>query len=351
MLKIGIIGCGQITQVRHAPEYSENPACRIMGWYDVKPENAQAMADQYGGKVMPSVQALLDMGLDAVSVCVANRAHAEVTIAALNAGCHVLCEKPMATTLEECEAMLAASRKAGKRLMLGHNQRLAPAHVEARRLIETGELGRPLAFHTTFAHPGPEGWTGLRDSWFFHRNQAAFGVLADLGIHKTDLIHYLLGERIVKVSAMMGAVHKTYPDGRPVDVDDNAICLYQLHSGAMGHMHVSWTNYGVEENSTRLYFEKGVMRLMDDPEYALIVERGSNDATRLKLGGLTSNEDQTSGKRENTGVIDAFVNGVQTGAPTVLDAEETIAAMRVVFQAIESARRGITLPVEHPKAL
>ena len=71
------------------------------------------------------------------------------------------------------------------------------------RLEISGELGKPLAFRTSFAHPGPECWTDQPNSWFIHKSQSAFGVLADLGIHKTDLIHFLLDDPITSVSAVM----------------------------------------------------------------------------------------------------------------------------------------------------
>lgn len=345
MLKIGIIGCGKITQVRHAPEYAENPQSELCAWYDALPERAQAMADVYGGKVCQSVDELLAMNLDAVSVCVANCDHASVTIRALEAGCHVLCEKPMATTYDECWSMLRAAERAGKRLLIGHNQRFARAHVEAQQMIARGDVGRVLAFHTTFAHPGPEGWTGQKNSWFFDKNRAAFGVLADLGIHKTDLIHFLLGEPIVKVSALLGTIDKTDPDGQPVSVDDNALCLYQTQSGTMGQLHVSWTNYGQEDNSTRIYGTKGVLRLYDDPDYSLIFDRRDGESLRLKLDELTSNEKQVAGARTSTGVIDAFVHAVTTGEPSVIDAVEADKAMRVVFVANRSAQEGKTLYV------
>lgn len=345
MLKIGVIGCGKITQVRHAPEYAENPECGLTAWYDALPERAQAMAEQYGGKAYASVDELLNSGLDAVSVCVANSDHAGVTIRALEAGCHVLCEKPMATTLEDCLRMAEAAKKAGKRLLIGHNQRFARAHVEARRMIEAGEIGRVLAFHTMFGHPGPEGWTGQSNSWFFDKSRAVFGAMADLGIHKTDLIHFLIGEPITSVSAMLGTVDKTYPDDSPVSVDDNALCLYRTQSGVMGQMHVSWTNYGEENNSTQIYGTKGVLRLYDDPECSLVLERRDGETTRLKLDELTSNKKQTSGQRTSTGVIDAFVRAVVSGEPSVIDAEEALKAMRVIFAASRSAQEGQTLYV------
>lgn len=347
MLRIGVIGCGKITQVRHAPEYAENAECTLAAWYDAIPERAQAMADLYGGKVCQSIDEMLAMKPDAVSVCVANRDHASVTIRALEAGCHVLCEKPMAVTMEECESMLAASKRAGRVLMLGHNQRFNKAHMEARRMLKSGELGKPIGFRTSFAHPGPEGWTGQKNSWFIQKSQSAFGVLADLGIHKTDLIHYLLDEPVVSVTAVMGTVDKRYPDGGLIDVEDNALCIYRTQSGAMGQMHVSWTNYGSEDNTTRIYTTKGVLRLYEDPEYSLVFERPDAEPLRLALDEMTTNAKQTDGQRENTGVVNAFVESIRTGRPSIADAAECIKAMRVIFAAVQSAEEGRMIAVAH----
>ena len=103
MVNVGIIGCGRITEYRHAPEYLENENVRLLGFVDTKPGQAQLMADKFGGKDYGSIdQMLADAEIDAVSVCVANTFHAEVTLAALRAGKHVLLEKPMAATLEAC---------------------------------------------------------------------------------------------------------------------------------------------------------------------------------------------------------------------------------------------------------
>ena len=111
MKKIGIIGCGRIAQERHIPEYAENPDAELAGFYDINMERAAELADKYGGKAYASYEELLnDPKIDAVSVCAANSAHAEITIAALKAGKHVLCEKPMGVTYEECKSMTEAAR-------------------------------------------------------------------------------------------------------------------------------------------------------------------------------------------------------------------------------------------------
>ena len=327
-LKIGIIGCGMITKERHAPEYYANENCKVVGFYDKDISRAQAMAEKYGGVVCESVDELLSMDLDAVSVCVANAMHAEITIQALNAGKHVLCEKPMAVTLEQCEAMVEAAERNGKILMIGHNQRFAAAHQEARRLIQDGAIGKVLSFETKFGHGGPEFWTKTPDTWFFHKSQAAFGVMADLGIHKTDLMHYLLGEPIVKVQAIMNTLDKRYPDGTLINVDDNSFCFYQTESGVTGIMHVSWTFYGNEKNSTVIYGTKGVLRCYDDETNAL------------------KNSDATLGVHQNTGVIDEFVDSILNQREPLTSARESLKAMRVIFAALESARTGEKITVQ-----
>ncbi len=346
MLKIGIIGCGKITEVRHAPEYAENPNCQLVAFFDVVPERAKALAEQYGGVAYDSIEALLASDVDAVSVCVANAYHAQASIQALKAGKHVLCEKPMATTPEDCEAMVAAAKAAGKFLMIGQNQRLAKAHVKAREIIESGEMGRVITFETHFAHPGPEGWTGVRDSWFFDKKVASFGVMADLGVHKTDLIHYLTGKKIVRTSAVLATLDKTFSDGRPITVDDNAYAIYTMEDGVVGTMHVSWTNYGNENNSTKMYMEGGVLRMYDDPKYSLIVEKRDGEVIPYELDLLTSNKEQTTGGRTSTGVIDAFVESIITNTPPAISGESAMHAMKVVFANEQSAQLGKAVDVQ-----
>ena len=102
MINIGVIGCGKIAQVRHLPEYADNKQVKIAGVFDLCKERAEEIAAQYGAKAYDSYQELLeDESIQAVSVCAANAAHCTITVEALQAGKDVLCEKPMAVTLEE----------------------------------------------------------------------------------------------------------------------------------------------------------------------------------------------------------------------------------------------------------
>jgi len=330
-LRVGIIGCGKITETRHAPEYAACENVEIIGYFDFKKERAAALAARFGGRVFSSVEELLACPeIDAVSVCTANVTHAEITVAALTAGKHVLCEKPMATTLAECSEMLSAARECGKRLAVAHNQRMCTVHRKARELLAAGVIGRPLTFKSCFGHSGPDNWsvdTGT-GNWFFDKTKSAFGAVADLGIHKIDLVRFLLGSEIEAVAAMLGTLDKCYPDGTPVSVDDNAVILCRMKNGVTGCVTVSWTYYAQEENHTTVYGTEGRMHI--DPATGCI--------TVTKKGGNTDRILAPQGA--STGVIDTFVSAVLDNTPCDLDAETVFPSMQAMMVAIESAAAG-----------
>ena len=151
-------------------------------------ERAQEMAAQYGGKVYNSFYELVDdPNVDAVSICVENRSHAEICTAALYAGKHVLVEKPMAVTLAECESMVAAAERNGKHLMIGHNMRFDPVHRRAKQLLDRGVIGDVITFRAVLGNAGPEGWSVDEGTWFFDKNKAALGALSDMGIEVDEV--------------------------------------------------------------------------------------------------------------------------------------------------------------------
>lgn len=342
MIKVGIIGCGSIARQRHAYEYQQNPEAVIAGFFDLVPARAQELCDIFGGKVYTSIEEMLaDASIDAVSVCVANAYHARCAIDAMNAGKHVLCEKPMAITIEECEAMAEAARKNGKRLMIGQNQRLAPAHRKVKELLEKGELGGVISFASTFGHRGPESWCVDKNAstWFFRKNTAAIGSMADLGIHKIDLLCYLLGAPAVSVYAKLSTLDKKLPDGSPIEVDDNSVEVLTFANGATGTVTTSWTHYGDENNATVLYCEKGIAHLYENPEYSLDIVYKDGTRTRYAIDRMQTNEDA---QQTSSGVIDAFIGGLVSGLPTAIDWDQILPSMRVVFACLRSAQSGAT---------
>ena len=347
MFGIGIIGCGKIAQVRHIPEYAQHKDAKLVGFYDINQERAAALAEKYGGTAYATVEELLaNPEIDAVSVCAANFAHAELTIAALNAGKHVLCEKPMAITLAECEAMVEAAKKNGKFLMIGHNQRLAKAHAMARKLIVDGLIGDIVTFRTTFGHGGPETWSvdpGL-NTWFFDKTRAAMGAMADLGIHKTDLIQFLTGQQVIRTTARVTTLDKKDASGNLISVDDNAICIYEMSGGAFGTMTASWTYYGAEDNSTVLYGTKGIMRIYDDPAISIKVILADGGKISYDVEAIQTNDNQTK-----SGVIDLWMESLVNDKAPEISGESALAAMRAVFASIQSSETGKAVDIPENK--
>lgn len=336
--RIGLIGCGKIAQVRHIPELAAHPLAEIAGYYNPTESRARQMAGLYGGKVYDSIDEMLsDPSVDAVVVSLANSAHADVSIRALLAGKDVLCEKPMATTIEECESMVDAAGRSGRLLMIAQNQRLAPAHRKARELILQGAVGKVLTFRTTFGHAGPESWSVNpgKGTWFFSKEKAAMGVMADLGVHKADIISYLLGTRITGVGALLSTLDKTGPDDRPIEVEDNSLCLFRMEDGVIGTMTASWTYYGAEDNSTVIYGTGGILRVYDVPGSPLRLVRPDGSVQDFDVEAIQTNDNQTS-----SGIAEAFVSSLFTRDGGDLAAERILPVMKAVFAAFRSSSEG-----------
>ena len=343
MIGVGIIGCGSIAKYRHAPEFASNPDSKIAGFFDVKKDRAKELAEKYEAKVYSSIEEMLsDRSVDAVCVATANNMHAPFTIQSLQAGKHVLCEKPMATSAEDAEKMISAAKKAGKFLMIGHNQRLAPAHIRAKEILKSGEMGKILSFRTAFGHGGPEYWSadkGLH-TWFFKKNDAFMGAMGDLGVHKADLIRWLIGDEIDEVKAYVSTLDKVDDTGRLITVDDNAVCVLKSKTGIIGTLTASWTYYGDEDNSTVLYCGNGVMRIYDNPDFPIVVTKKNREKIFYKVGRIQTNEEQSK-----SGIPDAFVKSIITGVPPEISGEEGLAALKIVLACMESQEKGIAVKV------
>ncbi|MCG3418067.1 Gfo/Idh/MocA family protein [Oceanobacillus jordanicus] len=330
-VRVAVIGCGSIAKHRHLIEYDLQPGVEITAVCDIVEERAKAAAEKYGATAYTDYETLLkEEEVDAVSVCLPNYLHAPVSIAALEAGCHVLCEKPMATSREEAQQMIDAANKNEKKLMIAHNQRFVPSHQKARELIEQGEIGKIYSFRTAFGHGGPEGWSvDGKDSWFFQKEKAFIGAMGDLGVHKADLMRYLLGEEFTEVA---GFVESSAKEGS--DVDDNAVCILKSASGVVGTLAASWAYSAKEDNSTVIYGEKATLRLEDDPNFSLVAQYVSGEVVKYELGGIQTND---SGGQTTSKVIHHFITSITENTNPPIDGEDGKKSLEVILNALESA--------------
>ena len=175
--------------------------------------------------------------IDVVDICTPGDSHQAIAVAAARAGKAILCEKPLANTVEEASAMLEAASAAGVMHMICHNYRRAPAVMIAKRLIEEGRLGRIHHYRGTYL----QDWIvdpSFPRVWRLEKARAGSGALGDIGSHSIDLARFLVGE-IAEVSGMLETFVASRPleDGSgeaPVDVDDAALALIRFENGAIG---------------------------------------------------------------------------------------------------------------------
>ncbi|MEM6392098.1 MAG: Gfo/Idh/MocA family oxidoreductase [Planctomycetota bacterium] len=338
IVKYGVIGGGAIAQRRHLPEIHAHPDSEVVAIADPVKDRVKALGEEYDAQPFRDYKQMLELKeIDAVVVAGPNALHAPMTVDAHKAGKHVLCEKPMAGTRAEAKKMIAAAKKARKYLMIGMNQRLMSPHAKAKEVLDTGKLGKVLTFETTFKHPGPDGWSvDGASSWFFKKGPAVMGVCGDLGIHKADLLRFLLGEEITKVAGSVRTLHKKQPNGKPIPVDDNAFFTLETASGALGTMTISWTNYGrFEDNGTTLYCANGVMRIASDPEYGVMVDYANGQKERHITGAVATNESQVG-----SGIPDMMTASILNRRKPEIDGEEGYKALNVILTAIEASKEG-----------
>ena len=334
-VRFGIIGTNFVSDWL-ADAVSAVDCATVSAVYSRTAEKGTAFAAAHNiPAVYTDMEEFLSSDIDAVYIASPNMLHMEHTLKAAFHGKHVLCEKPMAITLEECERMLSEARRNGKTLAIAHNQRLHPVHRKAKALLEQGVIGAPLRFQTCFAHSGPDHWSVDKGTgnWFFDRSKSAFGAIADLGIHKLDLMRYLLDSDMAEVRAMLGTLDKRDAEGNPVCVDDNALVLCRMNNGMMGTVESSWTCYGPEENDTAIYGTLGTMHISFDAQ-TLTVRSQNGEITSVRVA-----------PQANTGVIDAFVASIQRGEPSVIDAERVLPSMKALFAALESAHKGVCVHI------
>jgi UDP-N-acetylglucosamine 3-dehydrogenase len=196
-VKIGLIGTGEIGQV-HAQAHAATPGTQLCLAALLQPEVEQQLAEKYRAPLYPSLDALLDDAtVDAVDICVPNDLHREFAVRALAAGKHVLCEKPIALTLEDADAMIDAARRADRILMIGHVLRFWPEYREAKAALDAGAVGTPLAISArrmVSLLAGTQGEHGWR-----HDARRSGGAVLDLQIHDLDVFCWLFGSRPTSV--------------------------------------------------------------------------------------------------------------------------------------------------------
>ena len=344
-IKIGIIGTGSISN-QHIQGYLKNPNVELYAFCDIVEERVKMMAEKYGvKKVFTDMNDMLKLEeLDAVSVCTWNSAHAPCAIAALNAGKHVLCEKPMAVSAEDARAMKEAAEKNGKLLMIGFVRRYGNDCDILKKFIETDYFGEIYYAKATYIRR-----YGNPGGWFGEKARSGGGPLIDLGVHVIDLVRYLLGNP--KPVSVYGATFKKLNDRGNIkgktryrsasatdhdicDVEDLATAMVRFDNGAVLAIETSYSlNTKLKEGKVELFGTKGGAKI--DPELELYTEINDYQAD-VNLDAETTLDIE----KAFTAEMDAFVSCIMNGTPCKSPAQDGIDIMTILEAIYQSAETG-----------
>jgi predicted dehydrogenase len=294
-LGIGIIGYGFIGKAhaygyRTIPFHYDPPPAdlRLVGVATAHPRTAEA-ARLHGGFAAGTAdwrELIERRDIDVIDICSPNTAHAEQIMAAMAAGKHIYCEKPLTATRDEARAVEAAARRwTGTGQVTFHN-RFYSAAQRARQLVEEGFLGTIIGLRGVYLHAGSVD-SAAPLKWKLRREEGG-GVLRDLGSHLLDLADWLAGP-IVAIRADTRILHSVRPDGRggtsAVDAEDQAVLTVRLGSGALGTLEVSKIATGAEDDlRLEIHGSRGALRFdLMEPDFLDVYSLGQPD---MPLGGM-----------------------------------------------------------------
>ena len=224
---VGVIGVGFMGK-QHVEAYARQPLTRLLAVADVDEGCAREVAESCGAEAYGSAEELLARDdIEAVSICTSDQAHLEPTVAAAKAGKHILLEKPIATTLEDADTILAEAERAGVKLMLGFIVRCDPRYARVKEMIDAGELGE---LETVFARRLNN--VGSQDVL-----KGRVSVLSFLGVHDFDIMRWMAGSEAVRVHTEAEArVHKASGYG----IEDMTFTLVRFANGVIGCAEIGW---------------------------------------------------------------------------------------------------------------
>jgi predicted dehydrogenase len=335
-VRIGVLGTGVIIRDYHMLTLQNNPKAEVVAAGNLHTGSLERLARDFA---IPSTYTdfadmARDPNIDAVVIGLPNYLHAPVTIQMLEAGKHVLCEKPMAMTVAEGKKMIEAARRADRRLMIAHMWRFDREILGLRDVVASGRLGKvfKVKSHAIWLYEGPR-----PQSWFVQRKTAGGGALADMGVHSIDTLRFVLGgARPTKVFANVGTYFQD------IELDDTATLLLEFEGGIAGLIEAGWYHLYADglEGYTQVYGTKGYARALPSELHSYI--EGVWSVTRPKMPVRQQQCDLPMYQAQMDYFIDCVLNDVEP-TPGGVDG---LWAMRVLEAAYRSAEIGEAVAIQ-----
>lgn len=349
--RVGVIGCGGIANGKHLPALSRQDKVQVVAFCDIIKERAEAAAEQYGGAeaaVYTDYQDLLkDASIDIVHVLTPNDAHAEISIAALEAGKHVMCEKPMAKTAADAKRMAEAAKRTGKKLTIGYDNRFRQDSQYLKKVCEAGELG-----HIYYAKAHAIRRRAV-PTWgvFLDEEKQGGGPLIDIGTHALDLTLWMmdnykpkvvLGTKYHELSQKEDAANAWGPwDPKKFTVEDSAFGMIVMENGATITLEASWALNSLDVDEAKCSLSgteagadmKNGLRINGENHSKLYTNE-----IELGAGGVAFYE----GKEEKSTDVELrkWIEAIEQDKDPVVTPEQAYVVSRILEAIYESAQTG-----------
>ncbi len=303
-LRVGVVGVG-VMGSNHARVFSELPGVQLVGV--VEPDKAQAefVGGALGCATVPTVDALLDLGVDAVSIAAPTHLHRDIALACISRGVHVLVEKPVATTVEEGRDIIAAAHHAGVTLMVGHVERFNPAVQAIKDAIKGEDI---LSISITRVGPFPPRMSNV-------------GVVIDLAVHDIDLISWFTGSQIVDVQPQLSSVR--------AEREDIALLQFRTASGVLAQINTNWLTP----------FKARTVHIATKRKYVIgdLLTRQVTECFGFQPDGSYSMRHLSVGHSEPLrSELTAFVKAIRNGEEPAVSGEAGVASLEIAIRCLGS---------------
>ncbi len=332
-IRWGLIGCGVIAPA-HAGAVMRSECAELTAVADADATRGAARAEEYGVPFYSDYREMVRSGkVDAVSICTPSGLHAEMTIAASEAGVHVLCEKPMAITKQQMDAMMEACERAGTKLSVVFQRRTYAGARAAREAVRDGRLGRMVlgnAYLKYYRAPAYYGSAGWRATWELDGG----GALMNQGIHGIDLLLWIMGD-VESVYA------KAEAKSHQIEVEDTCVALLTFANGAYGAIEGATSCNPGEPTSVQLYGDKGTIHLEENhiSKWAVADSRDTRAENEPSLCRTSDPEDGLEPRGHSAHVND-LCEAIREDRDPAITPESARKSVELILAIYESQRTG-----------
>jgi predicted dehydrogenase len=331
---VAVLGCAHRPHAwSYARALTTSQTTRLVGVHDPDPRLGHSVADDFGAPYAGDAEELVTSPeVEAVVVCSPTARHRRDVELAARHGRHVLCEKPLATTVEDGEAMLAATTQAGVQLHTAFVSRMLPAVHRVRAAVESGSVGQVVGIRA--GNRGRPPLAPQYPAWITTPAESGGGALIDHSVHLTDLVRHLTGQEVTEVAAETGSL--LWSELGPAGVEDCALLSLRLSDGAVAGLDPSWSvpagNPWDYDFFLRLIGTQGSVEVDDVAESVRLVSARAGGG--LRLVGI--------GEDPDAAMIEAFARSVRAGEvlPPCADGRDGLRALEVALAGYRSAEDG-----------